>query len=161
MLQEAYIDKLGHTINEDQYNKAKGKLNEEHEQLENKLGKLSTVLRQQTEIGEMVFELARYGSATYRAASDDYKRTMCNVFIESMNLHNGSLKCIIRPGFYCLLDTIKQINSSKIDILENFEKNIFEPVDFISASDNKSLEHTLCSGIRREQDSNLRQDCSC
>lgn len=96
----------------------------------------------------MVFELAKYGSTIYRTTSDDYKRTMCNVFIESMNLHNGSLKCIVRPGFYCLLDTIKQINSSKIDILENFEKNIFEPLDFISASDDKSHEHALCSVIR-------------
>lgn len=156
MLHEAYEDKLNHLIDEKQYNTTKNKLRNEHEQLEKKLGNLSSVLKQQTDIGEMIFDLVKYGSSIYQIAPDEYKRTIINVFFDNIELMNGNLLCSIGSGFELLLNDIRLINSSKIDILEKFEKNIFEPVDFISAEDNKSPAHSVCSEIRRGRDSNPR-----
>lgn len=124
MLHEAYMDKLSHVINDQQYNLTKTKLNEENELLENKLNNLSFILKQQTEIGEMIFDLVKYGSSIYKVATDEYKRTIINVFFQSMKLKNVNVLCCVNKGFDLLLRDIKLINSSKIDILENFEKKI-------------------------------------
>lgn len=149
MLHEAYMDKLSHTITEKDYSLTKSKLNAEHEQLESKLSNIAAILKHQTEIGEMIFDLVKYGSSIYQIAPDEYKRTIINVFFENLKLQDGMLLCSVNKGFGLLLRDIKLINSSKIDILENFEKNIFEPVDFLCASDDKSPAYAACSVIRR------------
>ncbi|GIW59309.1 MAG: hypothetical protein KatS3mg087_0375 [Patescibacteria group bacterium] len=98
------------------------------------IGRRSNANKKYFELGINIYELSQRARDIYLKADRDDRRRLLTLMFENLYLDEGKISYELTLPFKLVFELSEQIRSSKIEKVEDFEKEIFEPEEKIDIS---------------------------
>lgn len=133
-LDKLYDDKLDGVIDLETYSRRFKEFSEEKELLLQSINKHSNANKKYFELGINIYEVSQRAKELYGKAERDEKRKLLSLMFENLYLDEGKVSYDLSLPFKLVFELSEQIKSSKIEKVEDFEKEIFEPEEKLDIS---------------------------